>query len=100
MTYIETTLVQQHVVLLSKYANVKRYYFEREVRLTQLQKEIEALKTNNPDAWSSALVESEEEKTASVVASLKVARELNANLAQEIERLTKERDWYRLGLIR
>jgi hypothetical protein len=92
MTYIETTLVEQHGELSSKYRKVKRYYFEREVRITQLQKEIEALKTNNPDAWSSALVESEEEKTASAVASLKVARELNANLVQEIKRLTKLRD--------
>lgn len=53
-TYIESTLLQQLEELRAKYSKVKRYYFEQVAQSEQLQKEIEALKEENSDAWSSA----------------------------------------------
>lgn len=91
------SLQEHHESLLYRYNKVKHYYFERQAHALQLEKQIEALKANDPDAWSSAAVESEKTRINALLRwsddlneAKKLAEKNLSEARQDIERLKRQ----------
>ena len=110
--YLESTLVGKHQILEAKYDKVKRYYFERAAQVAELENENNALKSGDPEKWSDASMEIEKRTIVELRRELEILHKMtklakdqlrteqkkNVDHTQEIERLKKQMNWYRIRL--
>ena len=93
--YIETKFLIKYEELLAKYNKVKRYYFDAEAQVRELQKENKALKTNGTSGAATA------QEQVRLIISLQnqlSEKKVSAAVTQELEKMKNKMDWYRIQL--
>ena len=87
--YIETKFLIKYEELLAKYNKVKRYYFDAEAQVRDLQKENKALKTNGTSGAATA------QEQVRLIISLQnqlSEKKVSAAVTQELEKMKNKMD--------
>jgi hypothetical protein len=104
LAFVDSYVMHRHEHLQNKYTKVKKYYFEREAHVMQLQKELEILKTKDrfetdsidgagdrDQMWQKHLERMQNEE-------LTLMRKQYGEQKQELQKLQKQVEWQQVQL--
>ena len=109
-SYLQTTLLNQHQSLQSKYTKVKKYYFDMASQVKLLQEELDVLRKEPPEDQSGLLVAMHVARRTALEKQLVEEQSRVTKLEKEVTSLRKspsgleltklkdQLDWYRIQL--